>query len=231
MALGVGATTAVFSVADHVLVRPLPFPESTRLVKLWQDDSLRGYSRLELSPAKYRDWKQMATGFSSMAAFTSASMNLTGAGLPERLEGVLATTELFSTLGVHALLGRTFLPTDAEGPRPVVLGAALWNRLFGGDPNVLGRTVILDETPHVIVGVMPPTFDFPSRTTEFWTLFEFDADAYEDRGNTYLDVVARLAPGRDGRRGAGRVAAHRRTTRAPVSGRQREDQRDGRAAA
>jgi predicted permease len=196
MALGVGATTAVFSVADHVLVRPLPFPESTRLVKLWQDDSLRGYSRLQLSPAKYRDWKQMATGFSSMAAFTSASMNLTGAGLPERLKGALATTELFSTLGVHALLGRTFLSTDADGPRPVVLGAALWNRLFGGDPNVLGRTVILDETPHVIVGVMPPTFDFPSRTTEFWTLFEFDADAYEDRGNTYLDVVARLAPGR-----------------------------------
>ena len=196
MALGVGATTAVFSVADHVLVRPLPFPESTRLVKLWQDDSLRGYSRLQLSPAKYRDWKQMATGFSSMAAFTSASMNLTGAGLPERLKGALATTELFSTLGVHALLGRAFLSTDADGPRPVVLGAAVWNRLFGGDPNVLGRTVILDETPHVIVGVMPPTFDFPSRTTEFWTPFQFDADAYEDRGNTYLDVVARLAPGR-----------------------------------
>ena len=103
MALGVGATTAVFSVADHVLVRPLPFPESARLVKLWQDDSLQGYSRLELSPAKYRDWKQMATGFSTMAAFTPASMNLTGAGLPERLEGVVATTELFSTLGVHAL--------------------------------------------------------------------------------------------------------------------------------
>ncbi|MBK5299061.1 MAG: ABC transporter permease [Vicinamibacteria bacterium] len=194
MALGVGATTAVFSVADHVLVRPLPFPESTRLVKLWQDDSFRGYSRLELSPAKYRDWKQMATAFSRMAAFTPASMNLTGAGLPERLEGVRATTDLFSTLSVPALLGRTFLPTDAQGPRPVVLGAALWNRLFSGDPNVLGRTVILDETPHVIVGVMPPSFDFPSRTTEFWTTLEFDADAYEDRGNTFLQVIARLAP-------------------------------------
>ena len=173
----------------------------------------------------------MATGFSSMAAFTSASMNLTGAGLPERLEGALATTELFSTLGVHALLGRTFLSTDADGPRPVVLGAALWTRLFGADPNVLGRTVILNETPHVIVGVMPPTFDFPSRTTEFWTPFAFDADAYEDRGNTFLQ--RRGAPGAraDGRRGAGRAAADRRTTRAPVSGRQREDQRDGGAIA
>ena len=195
MALGVGATTAVFSVADHVLVRPLPFPESGRLVKLWQDDSFRGYSRLELSPAKYRDWKQMATSYSRMAAFTSASMNLTGTGLPERLDGVRATPELFSTLGAHAQLGRTFLPTDTEGTPPVVLGAALWNRLFAGDPNVLGRTVILDEAPHVIVGVMPPTFGFPSRTTDFWTLLEFAADDYEDRDNTFLQVVARLAPG------------------------------------
>ena len=160
-ALGVGATTAVFSVADHVLVRPLPFPESDRLVRLWQDQSKRGYSRIEISPGNFRDWKQGTTAFSGMAAFTGASMNLTGPGQPERLEGVLATGDFFQTLGVHAVLGRRSCPPTPNGARPLVLSHALWQRIFGADPDVLGRTVILDQTPHVVVGVMPATFTSP----------------------------------------------------------------------
>jgi predicted permease len=194
-ALGIGVTTAAISIADHVLVRPLPFHEPGRLVKLWQDQSFRGYSRMELSPGNYRDWKQQARSFTRMAAFTGASANLTGTTQPERLDGAQVTPDLFQTLGVHAALGRTFVPADETGPRPVILADGLWRSLFGADPTVLGRSVILDETPHTVVGVMPPTFHFPSRDTEFWTPLVFEPEAYEDRGNVFLRVVARLAPG------------------------------------
>jgi predicted permease len=193
--LGIGVTTAAVSIADHVLVRPLPFHEPDRLVKLWQDQSFRGYSRMELSPGNYRDWKEQARSFTGMSAFTGASTNLTGTSQPERLDGAQVTTDLFETLGVHAALGRTFVPADATGPRPVLLSDALWRSLFGADPSVLGRTVVLDETRHTIVGVMPPSFNFPTRDTEFWTPLVFDPEAYEDRGNVFLRVVARLAPG------------------------------------
>ena len=194
-ALGVGATTAVFSVADHVLVRPLPFPEPDRLVRVWQDQSKRGYSRIEISPGNFRDWKQGTTAFSGMAAFTGTSMNLTWSGQPERLEGIFATADFFQTLGVHAVLGRTFLPSDASGTRPLVLSQALWQRIFGADPDVLGRTVTLDQTPHVVIGVMPASFHFPDRDTEFWTLLTFEPGDYEDRTNLFLRSVARLGPG------------------------------------
>ena len=92
-ALGIGATTAAFSIADHVLLRPLPFPRSDRLVQLWQDQSFRGYPRIELSPSNYRDWKRLATSFEGMAAYTSHSANLVGQGEPERLEGTMITPE------------------------------------------------------------------------------------------------------------------------------------------
>ena len=194
-ALGIGVTTAAVSIADHVLVRPLPFHEPDRLVKLWQDQSFRGYSRMELSPGNYRDWKQQSRSFAAMAAFTGASANLTGTTQPERLDGAQVTPDLFQTLGVHAALGRTFVPGDATGPRPVILADRLWRSLFGADPAVLGRSITLDETPHTVVGIMPPTFHFPSRDTEYWTPLVFEPEAYEDRGNVFLRVVARLAPG------------------------------------
>jgi putative ABC transport system permease protein len=195
-ALGVGATTAVFSVADHVLVRPLPFPEPDRLVRVWQDQSQSGYSRIELSPGNFRDWKAASKdAFSGLATFTNASMNLTWSGQPERLDGILASDDFFQTLGVRAALGRTFLPSDVNGPRPLVLAMPLYQRLFGGDPAVLGRTVTLDQTPHVVIGVMPEGFHFPDRDTEYWTLLTFEPDDYEDRTNLYLKSVGRLAPG------------------------------------
>ncbi len=194
-ALGVGATTAVFSVADHVLVRPLPYPEPDRLVRVWQDQSKSGYSRIELSPGNFRDWKAASkSAFSGLTAFTNVSMNLTWSGQPERLEGILASDDFFQTLGVRAALGRTFLPSDVNGPRPLVLAMPLFQRLFGGDPAVLGRTVTLDQTPHVVIGVMPAGFHFPARDTEYWSLLTFEPDDYEDRTNLYIKSVGRLAP-------------------------------------
>ncbi len=196
-ALGVAGATAVFSIADHVLLRTLPFREPSRLVKLWEDQTARGYSRMDVSPANYRDWKAMSTSFESMAAYRGLSVNMSGVGEPERLVGSSANHELFPMLGVAPLLGRSFLPEEdrAGAPGVVVLSHGLWQRRFGGDPNVIGRHVQFDERPFTVIGVMPASFHFPRREVQLWTAMAFSEGDYSDRGNYYLDVIARLKPG------------------------------------
>ena len=193
-ALGIGATTAAFSITDHVLVRPLPFPESDRLVRLWQDQAFRGYPQMELSPSNFVDWKRLATSFDGMSSLTMSFANLVSEGDPERLTGVSVTSDLFHVLRVQAALGRTLTSLDDldSSPRTVVLSDGLWRAKFGADRGVLGRTIVLDDVSHVIVGVMPPSFDFPSRDTEYWVPERFTPDSLADRTDTYLDVVARL---------------------------------------
>jgi predicted permease len=196
-ALGVGAATAAFSLADHVLVRPLPFAEPERLVKLWQDKSYAGYSRMELSPGNYEDWRRQSTSFTSMTAFTTNSVNAMTASGPIRFDIADVTSSLFETLGVSAAIGRTFVAADeASGAtRPVILSDGVWRSTFGGRPDVLGTTLTLDGTPHVIVGVMPRGFDFPRRDTAMWLPLWFDAAALEDRSNVFLQGLGRLKPG------------------------------------
>jgi len=193
VALGVGANTAAFSLADFVLLRPLPFAEPDRLVKLWQ--GLPGYGRNELSPANYRDWRAAARSFSGMAAYTNREANLTGAAEPERLEIARATPELFGLLGVPAALGRAISPADSADGQVVVLGHGLWQRRFGGDPGVLGTPVRLDGELYTVIGVMPPGFRYPSRETDAWTPLLFTPDDYLDRNDTYIYGIARLGPG------------------------------------
>ena len=189
--------TATFSVADHVLVRPLPFADADRLVKLWQDQSYRGYSRMELSPGNFEDWRRQSRSFASSAAFTSTSVNaMTSAG-PLRLNAAQATSSLFETLGVSAALGRTFVSADERDvtTRPVVLSDRLWRTTFGGRAEVLGTTVTLNGESHVVVGVMPGGFDFPRRDTDVWLPLSFAPDDLADRSNVYLQAIARLRPG------------------------------------
>ncbi len=195
-ALGVGAATAAFSLADHVLVRPLPFAAPDALVKLWQDQSARGYSRMELSPGNYEDWRRQATSFQSMAAYTTSSMNALTADGPLRLDAAQVTSSLFETLGVGAALGRAlFLADDQQTTTPpVVLSDHLWRSTFAGAPGVLGTTVTLSGTAHVVVGVMPPWFEFPTREVDLWLPLRFAPADLEDRSNVYLRVVARLRP-------------------------------------
>ncbi len=196
-ALGIGATTAAFSIADHVLVRPLPFTDADRLVKLWQNQEFRGYPRLEPSPPNYLDWRRASQSFEHMAAFQGVSQNLSGDLEPMRLDGTRATGDLFLTLGVQAALGRVFVPTDdAEGATDVVvISDNLWRQQFGADANVLGRRVLLDDVPHLVIGVMPTGFAFPSRSVQFWTPLRFAGPSDEDRTNYMLQVVAKLEPG------------------------------------
>jgi predicted permease len=195
-ALGVGANTAVFSITDQVLLRPLPFADSERLVKLWQNEP--GYSRTELSPPNYLDWKRMSSSFESMAAYWRFSMNLVGQKDPVSVETAVVQGDLFRILEVEPLMGRAIAAEDErEGaPRPIVLSYSLWQGLFGGSRDVLGRTVRLDDRESTVVGVMPPDFHFPGRSTELWTSLQLTPDeSLEERGNRYLQVLARLRRG------------------------------------
>lgn len=197
LALGVGANTAAFSVTDFVLIRPLPFPDPDRLVTLWE--KVLGYSQMELSPANFVDWKRMSKSFEGMGAYWDNSVNLVGQGDPERLEGAAITADLFPLLGVQPLMGRLFTAAeDREGaPGTLLLSYQLWQAVFGGDANVIGRRVNLDNEPFVVIGVMPRDFHFPSRNAELWmpTRFQEHSDDFRDRTNNYLNVVARLKPG------------------------------------
>lgn len=193
VALGVGANTAVFSIADLVFVRPLPFADPDRLVKLWQGSP--DYSLNEVSPANYRDWRAMTQSFSGMGAYTRRAANLVGVGEPRRLETILATPELLPLMGVPPLIGRVFTAQDVAAGQLVVLSHALWQSDFGGDPGVIGTSVRLDGVPHTVIGVMPASFQFPARSVEAWASLVLREDDYADRADTYLEVVARLRPG------------------------------------
>jgi putative ABC transport system permease protein len=198
-ALGIGANTAAFSLTNHVLLRPLPFADPERLVALWETQLTRKDGGYELSPLNYRDWRALARSFAGMGAYTLISTNLVGEGPPERLDGAAVSADLLPLLGVAPLLGRTFTPEDDRdgAPGTVLLGHGLWQTAFGGAPDVVGRTVTLDGERVTIVGVMPRSFVFPSRDTQLWRPIRFNAEAFEDRTNTYLRVVGRLKPGVD----------------------------------
>jgi predicted permease len=195
VALGIGANTAAFSVTDFVLVRPLPFLDPARLVKLWENRP--GYPRMEPSPANYRDWKRMTSCFEGMGALYDISVNLVGQGDPVRLEGAAVTADLLPVLGARPLLGRLFTAADdrAGTGGTLLLGYRLWQEEFGGDRTVLGRRVTLDGKPFVVIGIMPPDFHFPSRRALLWTPARFRDQDFLDRDDNWLEVVARLKRG------------------------------------
>ncbi|MFL5615240.1 MAG: ABC transporter permease [Gemmatimonadaceae bacterium] len=193
VALGVGANTAAFTLADFVLIRPLPFPEQNRMVKIWERTP--GYARMESSAANYRDVKTLTTSFAGMAAYTTSAANLVGAEAPRRLATAMVTFDLMPLLRVNALLGRTITTADSLANPVAVLSYAVWQSQFGSDASVIGRQIRLDGTPRVVVGVMPPTFNFPSRETEVWVPLVLRAQQFTDRNDNWLEIVARLRPG------------------------------------
>ncbi len=195
-ALGVGANTAAFSVADFVLLRPLPFPDPDPLVLLCEGPrSGGGWGCMnELSPANYRDLKAMSSSFQAMGAFVGAAANLVGGGEPRRLGITPVTPDVLPLLGVEPVLGRVFGSAD-DDRSSIVISHGLWQSQFGGDPGVLGRKVNLDGAPYTIIGVMPSTFYFPDRGSQLWTALTFQPADFEDRTNTYLHAVGRLKAG------------------------------------
>ena len=177
LALGIGANTAIFSVVNAVLLRPLPFKHPEQLVMLWENAAHLGFPKDTPSPANFLDWQKQAQSFTAMAAMTERRFNLTGAGEPERLEGRRVSANLFDLLGVPALLGRTFVADDDQpGTHVVLLSHSLWQRRFGSDPGVIGRAVTLNGESYTVIGVMPrfvQLLGFATRNDQLWVPIAF----------------------------------------------------------
>jgi putative ABC transport system permease protein len=155
LALGIGANTAIFSLVNAVLLRPLPFAESERLVWTWGEFS--GGNRASTSPPDFLDYRAQNRSFEELAAMLFRSFNLTGSGDPDRVVGSSVTANFFQVLGVKLVHGRAFLPEEERsGPSQVaIIGQGLWRRRFGGDPQIIGKTITLDGRSHTVVGVAP----------------------------------------------------------------------------
>ncbi|HEV8238321.1 MAG TPA: ABC transporter permease [Thermoanaerobaculia bacterium] len=194
-ALGIGANTAVFSLTDQVLLRPLPYPSPERLVQLWETEE-DGCCN-EVSPPNYRDWKERSHSFSALSAWHWRDGNLVGAGAPVRLHGVAVGAELLPLVGVRPIRGRLFSAADERtgAPGTLVIGQGTWQRVFGGDPDVIGRSVRFDDEAFTVIGVLPDGFAFPTREAEFWAPIRMNPDDLADRDNNFFKVVGRLAPG------------------------------------
>lgn len=196
-ALGLGANTAAFTLLDHVLLRPLPFPHPEQLVMLYQTQPGNHAIRVSLSPPNYLDLRAMTKSFQTVSAYSSLSINMSGQGDPQRLSGANLGADVLRILGVQPALGRGFTPGDERNGTPdsVILSDSLWRSAFGGDPNVIGRTVRLDDDPYTVVGVMPAGFAFPTREAQLWLPLRFPPLLPGDRGNLYLTGIARLRNG------------------------------------
>ncbi len=197
LALGIGANTAIFSVVNTVLLRPLPYKDPERLVMVWEDASRHGYPRDTPAAGNYVDWRDQNQVFEGMAAIADTSFNLTGSGEPERLEGRRVSVNLFPLLGVEPQIGRVFTAAEDQpgAQRVVLLSYGLWQRRFGGDPNIAGQSLTLNGESYVVVGVMPARFQFPSSDDQAWVPIAFTQQEMANRGRHYLEVLARLKPG------------------------------------
>ena len=196
-ALGVGANTAAFSVADFVLLRPLPFPDPDSLVRICEGPrtGAAGWGcNNQMSPANYRDFREMSTSFAAIGAYANDAVNLVGGAEPRRLAIAHLEADVLPLLGVAPLLGRVFEPGDRDRGA-AVLSYGLWQSQFGGSPEVLGQPVDLNGAPFSVIGVMPPDFYFPSRETQMWTLLTLREESFANRSNNYTEAVARLEPG------------------------------------
>lgn len=202
LALGLGATTAVYSLVDALLLRPLPYPAAEELVAVFE--TAPGDDRRGAAPANFLDWRRDARSFQQLAGSFASLRTIEAAAGAERVLGGSVSGSFFATLGVEAATGRTFRPReDSEGgPLRVVLGDALWRRMFAADPGMVGRTVRIDERAHEVVGIMPAGFAAPE-PAEFWTLGDrgvpalggFPGDLAAARDLHYFQVIGRLTPG------------------------------------
>jgi putative ABC transport system permease protein len=192
LALGIGATSAIFSLVSAVWLKPLPFADVERVVTLWVDNSAAGGpERGELTPAYYADWRERAQSFEEMAPVVPGTVNLTGDGDPEQLSAVSSTPNLFATIGLAPIVGRTFAPDDAASGA-VVITEGFWLRRFGGDPAAVGRAIALDGVPHEIVGVVPRDFRFPFGEKDVFIATVFPPEVLANRGNFNWSLVAKL---------------------------------------
>ncbi|HUF75209.1 MAG TPA: ABC transporter permease, partial [Longimicrobiales bacterium] len=195
LALGIGATTAIFSLVWAVLLAPLPYEEPDRLVRVWEVTP-RGGDRNVVSAGNASDWQERARSFSVLGAHSFPyPVVVTGEGPAFRVDRVTVQPEVLDALGAAPALGRAFVPEDAETGDVVLIGHAFWQDHFGGDPEVLGRRLLLEDVPYTVVGVMPEGFAFPTEGVQLYRPFRRDNFDPTSRVSHNHLVVARLAPG------------------------------------
>ena len=203
LALGMGASTAIFSVVNAVLLRPLPFPHSDRLEVIWGNYRALNIERLRAKAAEYDDYAKQTQVFDSVAAYTNQSFNLSSGSEPERVRGAYVSANLFPMLEAQAATGRVFA---AGEERVVVLSDGFWQRRFAGDPGIINQSITLDGQSYVVIGVMPASFQFPhpsfasgeltGEPADVWLPLTYSADSVATRrGPYFLNVLGRLAPG------------------------------------
>jgi len=201
LALGIGANSAIFSLVNAILVQPLPYPDSGRLVRVWHtppQSSFPGLKTFSVSPANFLDWQAQNHVFEKMGIVHFRSLNLSGDGRPEAIQTAEVNRDFFDVLAVRPLYGRGFtLEEDSPGgPRVIVLGHELWKTRFGGDPSIVGREIRLNDQPHKVIGVMAPRMRVPG-FAKAWVPMAWDAKQRAVRGNHNCGVIARLKKGVD----------------------------------
>ncbi|HKD90596.1 MAG TPA: ABC transporter permease, partial [Terriglobales bacterium] len=197
LALGIGANTAMFSVINAVLLRPLPYPDSDNLVQIYETDSSHGTTRGPVSPYNFADWQRQTNVFEQMSAYGFDSFSYRSGNVAERMSGVEVTPQFFRVLGVAPALGRDFEPDeDAPGkPHSAILSYGAWQRRFGGDRDIVGRNLTINGESCTIIGVMPASFvGFPNPNTEIWALPAYVL-ANLTRGHHGLFAIARIRQG------------------------------------
>ena len=197
LALGIGANTAIFSVVNAVLLRPLPFEQSDKLVLVWEKRLALGRTRNTVSPPDFSDWRAQNQVFEDMAAYIGQGFNLGSSAEPERIQGASISPSLFSVLRARTRLGRTFEPEEdkPDSNSVAVISSGLWQRSFGADPEIVSKTIKLNDKTYTVVGVMPADFVFPNRRSEIWVPLTFSPEDAANRGGHSLTVVARLKDG------------------------------------
>jgi putative ABC transport system permease protein len=198
LALGIGANTAVFSVVNAVLLRPLPYPEPDALAMVYEKRAAEGVMDNSVSPADFLDWRAMNQSFASLASFSETTADLTGTGDPVQVTLGAVSADFFNVLGIRALHGRTFAPDeDVLGQhRVVVLGHPLWQQRFGGDASIVGRQITLNGIPQQVIGVLPPGFEAPKGEIELWAPLALRGTTEPPtRTSHFLRVFGRLKSG------------------------------------
>jgi putative ABC transport system permease protein len=197
LALGIAANTSIFSLASAVLVRALPYPNPERLVMVWEDATFYGFPEDTPSPGNFSSWKTQNHTLEDMAAKRDIAINLTGDGQPERLEGQSVTANFFSVVGVRPAMGSDFTPEEdhPDTNRVVVLSYGMWLTRYAGDPQAIGKQIVLDNQNYTIQGVMPRGFQFAERGIDVWIPMGMSEKTLKNRDSHYLEVVGRLKPG------------------------------------
>jgi putative ABC transport system permease protein len=197
LALGIGANSSIFSVVNAVLLRPLPYQDASRLVVIWETKLSKGISQEQVSPPNYRDWVEQQRAFDQIAALRAQPAVLTGGQLPERVETAVISPSAFQLLGVKAALGRTFFSEEAQAGRNrvAVISFGLWERRFGGDATILGKSIVVDGSSFTIVGITPRDFRLLDTPSELWMPYTPDARESSERGFRTLRVIGRLKRG------------------------------------